>query len=135
MQLLLPISMKNNGNGKEALFYDKLKNNIVKCNLCPHYCTIQENKLGFCKVRKNIKGKLYTLNYAKPISIAVDPIEKKPLYHFNPGKQILSLGTFGCNLACKNCQNYTISREFSQEDALKNSKSNQKGYFKGPKAM
>lgn len=98
---------------KEALFYDKL-NNLVQCKLCPHNCIIQKNSSGFCKVRKNINNKLIALTYNKPVSIAIDPIEKKPLYHFNPGKPILSIGTFGCNLACKHCQNYTLSREFDQ---------------------
>lgn len=95
---------------KEALFYKKLKNNKVQCLLCPHNCIILENKFGFCNVRKNIEGKLYSLVYAKPVSMHLDPIEKKPLYHFHPGSQIFSIGTFGCNLSCLFCQNYDISQ-------------------------
>jgi pyruvate formate lyase activating enzyme len=97
---------------KEALFYSKLENSKVQCTLCPHECIISPNNLGFCKVRKNIKGKLISLSYAKPASIAVDPREKKPLYYFYPGEKVLSIGTFGCNLACQHCQNSSISRRF-----------------------
>lgn len=97
---------------KEALFYKNLEKNKVQCTLCPHNCVISENKTGFCKVRLNSAGKLYAFTYAKPVSIAVDPIEKKPLFHFNPGEKILSIGTYGCNFACKHCQNYDIAREF-----------------------
>lgn len=84
--------------------------NLIQCTLCPHNCIIQNNKTGLCKTRKNIGGKFYSLVYGKPCSIHVDPIEKKPLYHFMPGQKVLSLGTFGCNLFCKGCQNYEISR-------------------------
>jgi pyruvate formate lyase activating enzyme len=95
---------------KESLYYEKLSNKLVKCKLCPHNCTIQKNSTGICKTRKNIDGKLYSLNYGKPISISIDPIEKKPLYKFHPGKKILSIGTLGCNFSCKFCQNYEISQ-------------------------
>jgi pyruvate formate lyase activating enzyme len=97
---------------KEALFYEATENKGVICGLCPHNCKISKDKSGLCGVRKNIDGKLYSLVYGKPCSIAIDPIEKKPLYHFNPGEKILSFGTFGCNLACKQCQNFEISKEF-----------------------
>ncbi len=95
---------------KECKFYEKLENNSVKCVLCPRNCIIQENNLGICNTRINIKGKLYTLTYGKPVSISVDPIEKKPLFNFHPGEKILSIGTVGCNLKCKFCQNYDISQ-------------------------
>ena len=95
---------------KEALFYKKLKNKIVQCNLCPHFCVINPGERGKCKVRQNQDGKLISLVYNKPCSVAIDPIEKKPLYHFMPGKKTLSIATAGCNLACSMCQNYTISQ-------------------------
>jgi len=95
---------------KEALYYSKLKNKIVNCNLCPTNCVIKPDNLGNCGVRKNIDGKLYSLVYAKPVSISTDPIEKKPLYHFLPNSHSLSIGTLGCNLHCLHCQNYDISQ-------------------------
>ncbi len=95
---------------KEALWYEKLDNDIVHCHLCPHNCKIAEGKSGICKVRQNNKGTLYSLNYKKATSIAMDPMEKKPLYHFHPGKYILSIGTYGCNFRCGFCQNHEISQ-------------------------
>jgi len=94
---------------KEAMFYKKLNHNKVQCQLCPRNCVIGEEKTGFCTVRKNIDGKLYSLVYGKFCSIAIDPIEKKPLYHFHPGTKCLSIATVGCNLNCKFCQNWEIS--------------------------
>jgi len=91
------------------------KGKYVRCQLCPHNCIIAEGKSGNCKVRKNISGKLYSLVYGKPCSIAVDPIEKKPQYHFLPGTSAFSIGTPGCNMHCKFCQNYEISQA-SPED-------------------
>ncbi|HZK42753.1 MAG TPA: AmmeMemoRadiSam system radical SAM enzyme [Syntrophomonadaceae bacterium] len=96
---------------KEAMFY-KLKNdNIIECELCPHHCLLKSGQLGICRVRRNEAGKLVTLNYANVSALALDPIEKKPLYHFYPGKMILSAGTYGCNLSCGFCQNYNIAHE------------------------
>jgi len=100
---------------KEALFYKKLKDNKVQCLLCPRECIIPEGKMGFCKVRKNIKGKLTAVVYSRPCSIQIDPIEKKPLFHFLPGHKSFSIGTTGCNLACKHCQNYTTSQAYPEE--------------------
>ena len=101
---------------KEALWYKKLDNKKVNCQLCPHNCKIAAGKSGICKVRHNKDGVLYSLNYKKASSIAMDPIEKKPLYHFHPGKYILSIGTFGCNFKCGFCQNYEISQsDFSRQ--------------------
>lgn len=94
---------------KEALYYGKKGANI-HCLLCPRNCIIAPGKVGFCSVRKNIEGKLFSLVYGKPVSIAIDPIEKKPLYHFHPGSKIFSFGTFGCNLSCQFCQNSDISQ-------------------------
>jgi pyruvate formate lyase activating enzyme len=95
---------------KEASFYKKLKNKTVKCELCPHFCVIKENQFGNCKVRQNIKGKLYSIVYKKAISTAIDPIEKKPLFHFLPGTKSYSIATLGCNFHCKFCQNAEISQ-------------------------
>jgi len=104
---------------KEALYYKKLKDNVVHCVLCPWYCVIKPGDIGNCGARKNIDGKLYSLVYGRPVSIAVDPIEKKPLYHFLPGSFSFSLGTFGCNLHCLHCQNYDISQQKADELSLK----------------
>ncbi|HOQ01441.1 MAG TPA: AmmeMemoRadiSam system radical SAM enzyme [Acetivibrio clariflavus] len=98
-------------NLKTAMFFNKLENSKVHCYLCPHNCIINDGKLGICRVRKNINGELYSLNYGKITAIALDPIEKKPLYNFMPGSNILSVGTFGCNLKCSFCQNWTIAHE------------------------
>ncbi|MDI6784829.1 MAG: AmmeMemoRadiSam system radical SAM enzyme [bacterium] len=95
----------------EAREYTLLDNNQVQCQLCPHNCSIAPGKVGICGIRKNIEGKLYALMYARASSVALDPIEKKPLYHFYPGSQILSIGTYGCNFHCPWCQNWTISQE------------------------
>lgn len=82
----------------------------VKCHVCNRECVIPEGKYGFCRTRQNKDGKLYTLIYGVVSSASVDPIEKKPLYHFMPCSTSYSLGTVGCNFRCKNCQNYTISQ-------------------------
>lgn len=95
---------------KKAMFFKKLKNNVVQCELCPHYCVLKEEETGKCKVRLNISGELYTINYGDIASIAIDPIEKKPLYNFFPNGRVLSLATYGCNFSCKFCQNYRISQ-------------------------
>lgn len=104
---------------KEAMFYRKLagkgdKGKNVKCELCPRFCVIADGKTGFCRTRKNEKGKLYSLVYGRPVSVAIDPIEKKPLFHFAPGTKCLSIASAGCNLRCKFCQNYTISQEYGK---------------------
>ena len=95
---------------KEALLYEKLKDNQVKCNVCNHRCVIKEGKRGICRVRENRSGSLYTLNYGKAVAVNVDPIEKKPLYHFMPGTKAYSFGTQGCNMHCTWCQNWQISQ-------------------------
>ncbi|HEY5555915.1 AmmeMemoRadiSam system radical SAM enzyme [Acetobacterium sp.] len=81
----------------------------VKCKICPHQCHIDENEIGFCRARSNKKGVITAINYGLITSMAMDPIEKKPLYRFFPGSLILSVGSFGCNLRCSFCQNYQIS--------------------------
>lgn len=95
---------------KEAMFYKKMEEDSVICELCPHHCRIKNGFHGICKVRKNVGGVLYTENYSKISSWAMDPIEKKPLYHFYPGSYIFSVGSFGCNFRCKFCQNWQIAQ-------------------------
>ena len=95
---------------KEALLYGKLKDKSVHCFLCSHHCKIAEEKFGFCGVRQNIGGMLYSHIYGKPCSLHVDPIEKKPLYHFLPGSSSFSIATVGCNFRCGFCQNWEISQ-------------------------
>src|SRR4051794_26949052 len=95
---------------KEALHYEKLEGQKVICRLCPHECAIAPGNYGICRVRNNIEGTLYTHNYGKISAVAMDPMEKKPLYHFFPGKYILSLGTVGCNFRCSFCQNHHIAQ-------------------------
>jgi Pyruvate-formate lyase-activating enzyme len=95
--------------GKEALYWRKLGEDI-QCQLCPHFCLLKEGQTGKCHARKNISGELISLVYNKPCSLAIDPIEKKPLYHFLPGQKSLSLATSGCNLSCGFCQNFEISQ-------------------------
>lgn len=92
----------------EARFYKKLENNEVHCILCPHYCIIKAGDYGRCGGRRNKGGVLYSVNYGRLTSYGFDPLEKKPLYHFYPGRNIFSLGTFGCNLDCDFCQNWEI---------------------------
>lgn len=98
---------------KEAIFYEKLEDQKVQCRLCPHNCVIPEGKAGICGVRKNEKGILYSLIYEEITSLALDPIEKKPLSRFFPGSFILSIGTKGCNFSCPFCQNWAISKELN----------------------
>lgn len=104
-------------NSKEALFYEKLINeeeNSVKCFLCSHHCVVKKNNFGICKVRFNFEGKLYTLTWGRPDGIAIDPVEKKPLFHFKPGSKVLSFGTPGCNFFCLNCQNSALSQNIKK---------------------
>ena len=100
---------------KRALFYEKLSDNKVRCKLCPFHCTIAEDGLGFCRVRKNIGGELYSEVYGKVSSLSLDATEKKPLFNFYPGSKLLSIGTVGCNMRCQFCQNWEIS-QFSVEE-------------------
>jgi pyruvate formate lyase activating enzyme len=94
----------------EASYYQKLENGTVQCQLCPNRCILGNNQQGLCNVRENINGKLYSLVYGKPVTTNIDPIEKKPFYHFLPGAKAYSLATAGCNLECKYCQNWDISQ-------------------------
>ncbi|MFH1850657.1 MAG: AmmeMemoRadiSam system radical SAM enzyme [archaeon] len=98
----------------EARFYKKLKGH-VKCELCPHECAIKDGQYGLCHARKNADGRLMSMVYGRPVSVNVDPIEKKPLYHFLPGSRAFSIGTAGCNLRCGNCQNWQISQAAAED--------------------
>ncbi len=103
---------------KEAMFYEKLGENRVRCNLCPHRCLIRESKFGVCGVRENVGGTLYTHAYGKTIATNIDPIEKKPLFHFYPGSPILSIATVGCNFQCLHCQNADISQMPRESESI-----------------
>ncbi|MCK9309690.1 MAG: radical SAM protein, partial [Candidatus Cloacimonetes bacterium] len=94
---------------REALYYSK-EGISIRCELCPKMCLLSEGESGYCRGKKVVNGKLIAANYGKCASISIDPIEKKPLYHFNPGSYILSLGPNSCNLGCLFCQNWSISQ-------------------------
>ncbi|MBP6871271.1 MAG: AmmeMemoRadiSam system radical SAM enzyme [Bacteroidales bacterium] len=98
-----------------ASYSVKLQENKVKCTLCPHLCVIADGKTGLCRVRKNDGGTLISEVYGKACCLRFDPIEKKPLYHFYPGSSILSVGSVGCNLRCKFCQNWEISQTCAED--------------------
>ena len=110
---------------KEAGYYKKLSSRKVQCLLCPHFCVIDRDETGKCRSRQNIAGILYAVNYGKTMAVSLDPMEKKPLYHFYPGASILSLGPNSCNFSCAFCQNYTSSqqkvptRDITSEDIVK----------------
>jgi len=91
-------------------FFEGFADLSVRCLACRHKCRIAEGKAGLCGVRKNVDGRLELAVYGRPVDVASDPIEKKPLYHFLPGSQVLSVGTYGCNLSCDFCQNWRISQ-------------------------
>lgn len=95
---------------KEALFYQKLPKGMVRCNVCNHHCLIASGQRGLCRVRSNIEGTLFSLNDGLCIAAAIDPIEKKPLYHYLPHSETYSFAAVGCNMHCPWCQNYDISQ-------------------------
>lgn len=101
------------------MFYEKLKDGKVHCFLCSHHCKIGDGQYGFCGVRKNESGVLHTCVYAEAIAVHVDPIEKKPLYHFLPGSKALSIATMGCNFHCGFCQNWEISQRSKKENSIR----------------
>jgi pyruvate formate lyase activating enzyme len=120
---------------KEAYLYEKLSDNKVRCKDCAHFCQISPGQRGICKVREDAGGKLFALNYGKLAAINIDPVEKKPLFHFLPGTKSLSFAAMGCNFSCLNCQNWDISqdyksskeilgRDLSPEDIVKLAKKN-----------
>ena len=91
-------------------YFRSKDNDRVECLLCPHHCSIPEGKAGLCRSRKNVGGVLVSEAYGHPCALAVDPVEKKPLYHFHPGTKCLSIACTGCNFRCLNCQNHDISQ-------------------------
>jgi pyruvate formate lyase activating enzyme len=101
---------------KEAMLYSPLEDGKVQCILCNHRCIISSSKRGLCGVRENREGKLYTLVYGRAISLNVDPIEKKPIFHLFPGSTSFSIATVGCNFRCLQCQNHEISQMPRGED-------------------
>lgn len=94
---------------EEAALYERLDEGAVRCDVCPRRCTIRPDKRGYCQVRVNRDGRLYTLTYGRCSSIAADPIEKKPVFHYCPGTLVFSIGTLGCNFRCVHCQNWQIA--------------------------
>ncbi len=100
------------------MFFEKLSNGKVRCYLCRHHCVIDDGKKGICRVRENRSGTLYSLVYKKLISENIDPIEKKPFFHFFPGSTAFSVSTAGCNFSCLNCQNYEISQLPKDHDQI-----------------
>ena len=98
-----------------ARYYQQLEDDKVECLLCPHHCRMADGKTGRCHSRRNLDGVLISDVYAKPCSLAIDPIEKKPLYHFHPGTTCLSIACTGCNFRCLNCQNHDISQAAPDE--------------------
>lgn len=94
-----------------AEFWDKKDAKTVQCHLCPHHCVIRDNQSGLCMIRTNRNGELIATGYGEVVSYAIDPIEKKPLYHFYPGTHILSVGVNGCNFRCEFCQNWQVSQK------------------------
>ena len=105
----------------------------VTCLLCPRGCVLKNNSSGFCGARKNIGGKLFALTYGRPAALAMDPIEKKPLYHFHPGAETLSLGALGCNMRCPHCQNDALS--FASESDFTALLSAKRGILEGFKKL
>ena len=91
-------------------YFKQLDGGVVECQLCPHHCHIADGKTGVCRSRRNYQGTLVSEVYAKPCALAIDPVEKKPLYHFHPGTTCLSVACTGCNFRCLNCQNHDISQ-------------------------
>jgi pyruvate formate lyase activating enzyme len=104
---------------KECLSYKILDSGLAQCLACHHFCKIAEGTTGICGIRQNINSKLFLLTYGRPAAVNIDPIEKKPLYHFLPGSKTFSLGTLGCNFRCGNCQNFGISQALEQKENRK----------------
>lgn len=103
---------------KEAVLWEKFGDRRVHCYLCSHECKIAVSKFGVCGVRQNVEGVLYTLAYAQAVAANIDPIEKKPLYHFLPGSMSFSIATIGCNFKCGFCQNWQISQARVKDGAV-----------------
>ena len=106
------------------MLYEKIEKNKVRCLACAHYCRIAPGNFGICGTRQNINGKLISRVYGKVAAIHIDPIEKKPLFHFLPGTEILSFGTYGCNFRCPWCQNWEISQKTKEPKNSRTGKQN-----------
>lgn len=109
-RVLFSFNKSYNTGMQEALLYKQNKDKTINCELCNHFCHVKENMTGFCGVRKNVGGKLYSLNYNRSIATNIDPIEKKPFFHYLPGSLSYSIAAIGCNFHCLNCQNWQISQ-------------------------
>ncbi|RKX32912.1 MAG: AmmeMemoRadiSam system radical SAM enzyme [Verrucomicrobia bacterium] len=107
--------MTEAGPYKEARYWHQVEEGVLQCDLCPHHCRLREGQRGACFVRMVQNGRLVTTTYGRNSGLAIDPIEKKPLYHFLPGSGSLSFGTAGCNLRCRYCQNWTLSKSRETE--------------------
>ncbi|MCK4509892.1 MAG: radical SAM protein, partial [Desulfuromonadales bacterium] len=105
-------------NPHPAKFWEAVGDGKVRCNLCRFHCVIADGRRGRCGVRENREGLLYSLVYGYTVAENIDPIEKKPLYHFHPGSKSLSLATVGCNFRCLHCQNYQISQWPHEHDGI-----------------
>jgi len=103
---------------QEAILYRQLKKQYVQCTACEHFCAIGPGELGKCNIRRNVDGRLMPMAYGEAAALHVDPVEKKPLFHFLPTRPILSLGTVGCNFTCQFCQNWQISQAGAGFDPL-----------------
>jgi len=108
---ILPLKKYWPYTGIESQFYERLDGKMVRCNLCSHNCLIKSGEQSRCRTRANIKGVLYSNVYNRPAAVAVEPVEKEPLYHFLPGSTMLCIGTAGCNFSCKYCQNWLLSQQ------------------------
>jgi pyruvate formate lyase activating enzyme len=113
----LPLPFSQEAHAVEARYYEKLAQKRIRCLLCPRECRVGEGERGLCRVRENRNGTYYTLVYAQPCALHLDPIEKKPFFHVLPGTQAVSLSTVGCNLGCKFCQNWQISQSRPEDIA------------------
>lgn len=103
--------------GREAMFYSKLDRNLVRCELCARRCEIGAGRRGFCRVRENVRGKLYSLVYGRPAGLQVDPVEMEPMYHMVPGHSNLCVYTASCNFRCRHCHNWRVSQRDPDEIA------------------
>ncbi len=95
---------------KEAYFWEPADGKRIRCLTCPHGCVLEPGETGFCRAKRNLDGRHYSLSYGNPCAVNVDPVEKKPLFHFQPGTKAFSLAVAGCNFRCLNCQNWEISQ-------------------------
>lgn len=110
-----PVSEDDSRFLRPARFYQQLAGNVVRCQLCPRQCEVAEGERGYCRVRENRKGKYFTLVHSRVVAAHVDPVEKKPFFHFLPGALAFSIATGGCNVRCKFCQNWEISQARPEE--------------------